>query len=323
MTIPGLSSGDLDLLRRLTIVTILGFLFAAGFVHLRDVYSHKFFDVTGRAVWIWPRIDITRGNPVVFFATRDFDLPANRYYTHVKVAADPEYTLYFNGREIAGRRFGDDRTLDVYDLTQLARTGRNRIVVAVRATRGVGGLLASVDISPETANLVVTDAAWNIAMRWSPELLDRDLPGMRKPMVIGEPPAGKWNYLRPRTAAIEPPPSGVRMPGGSFPYVATMPVVKVVNGTAIVTSQQEPATAFDFGDIDARLRVVRAGAVNLPQLVEVRFANTREELGYVEGGVRTYAFAPGERLVVDPETRRFRYVGIYRSAATADALLNR
>src|SRR5690242_10147048 len=105
---PGVHSiqrDDLDLMKRLTIVIILGFLFVAAFTHLDRVYSQKFFDVTGRAEWIWPKVQLSRDVPVAFFATRDLDLPANRYYTKIKVAGDPEYTLYFNGQEIGGRRF--------------------------------------------------------------------------------------------------------------------------------------------------------------------------------------------------------------------------
>src|ERR1041385_4681594 len=96
-------SEDRDLMRRLTIVLVLGLLFFAAFVHLDRLYSQKFFDVTGTALWIWPGRQLSRAVPVAFFAARDFDLPANRYYTKIKVAGDPEYTLYFNGQEIGGR----------------------------------------------------------------------------------------------------------------------------------------------------------------------------------------------------------------------------
>jgi hypothetical protein len=39
------------------------------------------------------------------------------------------------------------------------KTGRNRIVIAVRAPQGAGGLIASIDIGPEVANWVVTDGS--------------------------------------------------------------------------------------------------------------------------------------------------------------------
>ena len=139
---------------RLAIATLGLFLFIAAFHRLNLLYSHKFFDVTGRAQWIWPQLRVAANVPVAFFATRDFDLPKNRYFTRIKIAGDPQYTLYFNGREVGGRRTADDMALDVYDVSTLARDGRNRIVVAVRSANGVGGLLASVDITPEYQNMV-------------------------------------------------------------------------------------------------------------------------------------------------------------------------
>src|SRR5436190_21312322 len=216
---------DRDLVRRLTIAIAIGFLFVAAFVRLNLVYGRKFFDVSGPARWIWPPVDISRQLPVTFFATRDFDLPANRYYTKIKVVGDPEYTLYFNGKEIGGRRVGDESVLDVYDVTPLAKTGRNRIVVAVRATEGVGGLLAALDISPETENYVVTDASWKVATSWRPELITRDVPGMKHPMILGAPPIGRWNYLKPRPAALEVPPVATLQPVGSWYFRGALPEV--------------------------------------------------------------------------------------------------
>src|SRR2546421_3451156 len=149
-----MSAADSNDIRRWTIVLIAGFLFVAAFTQLNAVYGHKFFDVTGRAKWIWPRVEMSSEIPVAFFATRDFELPKNRYYTHIKIAADPEYTLYLNGREIASRRATESGALDVYDVGAFARDGRNRIVIAVRSVKGVGGLLVAVDLAPETENYI-------------------------------------------------------------------------------------------------------------------------------------------------------------------------
>ena len=49
---------------------------------------------------------MSANEPVAFFAAREFTLPPNRVYTRLKVLGDPEYTLYVNGREIAGRLVG-------------------------------------------------------------------------------------------------------------------------------------------------------------------------------------------------------------------------
>jgi len=316
---------DRELLRRLTIAIAVGFLFVAAFVRLNLVYGRKFFDVSGPAKWIWPRVDISSELPVTFFATRDFDLPADRYYTKLKVIGDPEYTLYFNGQEIAGRRVGvlnvEENVLDVYDVTQLAKTGRNRIVVAVRATQGVGGLLAAVDISPETENFVVSDTSWKVAMFWRPEIITHDVPGMQRPMVIGAPPIGRWNYLQPRAAALEVPPTTSVQPLTSWWFRGALPEVQVINGVAVRGDKHVRAWAYDFGKImSGRIRLTRSSMIG-GDVIDVRFTGTKEQLLPVEGELRSFCFAPGERTVTDPEVRLFRYVAVYERQATAEALV--
>ncbi|HEX3108985.1 MAG TPA: hypothetical protein VHU41_07810 [Thermoanaerobaculia bacterium] len=319
----GIPRNDRELLVRLTIVIVLGFLFVAAFVRLDLVYSRKFFDVSGPARWIWPNVDISQELPVTFFATRDFDLPANRYYTKIKVAGDPQYTLYFNGREIAGRRLNGESALDVYDVTQLAKTGRNRIVIAVRATQGVGGLLAAVDISPETENYIVTDTSWKVATSWRPDLISRDVPGMRRPRVIGTPPIGRWNYLKPQPAALEVPPSETAQPVGSWYFRGALPEVQVIEGVAVRGSKYTRAWAYDFGKImSGRIRLTRSTMIG-GDVIDVRLTGTKEQLLPVEGDLHSFCFAPGERTVTDPEVHPFRYVAIYERPATPEALINK
>ncbi|HEY2093588.1 MAG TPA: hypothetical protein VGJ81_17070 [Thermoanaerobaculia bacterium] len=312
---------DFELIRRLTIVIVLGFLFVAAFVRLNLVYGRKFFDVSGPARWIWPKVEISDELPVTFFATRDFDLPANRYYTKIKVAGDPQYTLYFNGREIAGRRVGDESALDVYDVTQLAKTGRNRIVIAVRATQGVGGLLAALDISPEAENYVVTDASWKVATSWRPELIARDVSGMQHPRVIGTPPIGRWNYLKPRPVPLEVPPMATVVPIGSWYFRGALPEVQVIEGVAVRGSKYTRAWAYDFGKImSGRIRLTRTTMIG-GDVIDVRLTGTKEQLLPVEGDLHSFCFAPGERTVTDPEERLFRYVAIYERPATPEAVI--
>lgn len=315
------SNNDRDLIRRLTIVILLGFLFTAGFTHLNRVYGHKFYDVTGRAEWIWARQELSREIPVAFFAARDFDLPPNRYYTHIKVAGDPEYTLYFNGRTIGGRRFGDQPALDVYDVSELARTGRNRIVIAARSTNGVGGVIAAVDIAPEVANYVVTDGGWKIFRTWSPEIPVRDPAVAEPPILFGQPPMGRWNYLARLPAAIAPEAHAVLRPVQEFRLIGQVPKVKIRSGVAVAGVDRVRATAFDFGRIiDGRVRLTLTYDSAVPHEVNVRFANTADELPTVEGGVTPFVFAGRERTIVDPETRHFRYVMVYGGQATAEVV---
>src|SRR3954466_14371160 len=89
--------------RRLGIIAAAALIITFSLSRLWTLYAHKFYDVTGGAQWIWAPHQLSRNLPVAFFATREFDLPPNRYFTHVKIAGDPEYTLWFNGTEIGGR----------------------------------------------------------------------------------------------------------------------------------------------------------------------------------------------------------------------------
>jgi len=311
---------DSNEIRRWTIAIVLSFLFAAAFTRLEAVYAHKFFDITGRAQWIWPRVEMASENPVVFFATRDFDLPATRYYTHIKIAADPEYTLYLNGRELASKRMTEASALDVYDVTSLAHDGRNRIVVAVRSVKGAGGLLVAVDLSPETENFIVTDQSWKISRVWSPALLQSDLKSMEKPVEIGEPPVGRWNYLVPRDAPIATAATTVVPAQTTFTAKTRLPEVKVVSGTPIASTRAVRAFGYDFGWLDGQARLVRTRDLALCQVIDIRYANAKEELLMVEGKTHAIVFAPGESVVVDPETRHFRWIGVYGRPVTAQVV---
>jgi hypothetical protein len=318
-----MSAADSNEIRRWTIVIVLAFLFFAAFTQLNAVYGHKFYDITGHAKWIWPRVEMSSEIPVAFFATRDFDVPPTHYYAHIKIACDPEYTLYLNGREIASRRLTDASALDVYDVSALVHDGRNRIVVAVRSVKGVGGLLVAVDLAPETENYVVTDRAWKLSRSWDPSLLQRDDRGMEVPIEVGEPPLGRWNYLQPRDAVIESGAIAVAEPHAMFRAKTRLPEIKVVGGTAIGSTRPVRVDGYDFGWLDGHVRIVRDRDINLCQVLEIRYANAKEELLAVEGKTASIVFAPGESMVVDPETRHFRWIGVYGRPARADVIINK
>jgi hypothetical protein len=301
-----------DLLRRLGIVAAAVFLFTAAFSTLHSTYAQKFYDVTGHAQWIWASHRMSDDVPVAFYAARDFDLPDKRYFTHLKVLGDPEYTVYLNGAEIAARHVGEERTLDLYDVSQLVKTGRNRIVIAVRAPRGVGGLLASIDIAPEVANWVVTDGSWKIYRKWTPRLLQRDLPIAARPIVVGEPPIGRWNYLTVVRQELEQPVKEVLQPIGVFEQMGRVPKIETRSGVAVAGVETQRATAFDFGPAShgrVRLTIVPNRASS--QLVNVRFANELEELGQTDWGLRPLILAPGESVITTPEPHAFRYVMVF------------
>lgn len=309
-------------MKRLTIVLAFIFVFTAAFSTLNRVYSQKFLATTGGAQWIWAQHRMSSNEPVAFFAARDFLLPAKRYYTRLKIAADPEYELFVNGSQIAGRPGGVQPSLDLYDISGLVRTGRNRIVVAVRAPQGVGGLLASIDIAPETQNWIVSDGTWTIYRRWSPELLVRDVAGLfsEPPMVVGPPPIGRWNYLGITARPLEPPPAKTLPPRDAFSMLAYLPAIRTRSGVAVAVADRKRATAFDFGFTHGRVRLTRDAAVGVSRTVNVRFANIRPELGMIDFNLRPIVFAPGELTVTTTEPHSFRYVMVFGRGVRAEVM---
>lgn len=308
--------------RRLAIVAASVVIITFSLSRLWLLYAHKFYDVTGRAQWIWARHQLSRNIPVAFFATREFDLPPNRYFTKVKIAGDPEYTLWFNGTEIGGRKVGDARALDVYDVTPIARTSANRMVIGVRSRDGVGGIIASVDIAPDYQNVVVTDEKWHIVRRWMDDLMVRDPEpaAMAPPMRIGRPPIGRWNYLARQEGKRAGPPQRVIAPRETFDIKAALARVDVRAGVAVTVVDPKRATVFDFGPTTGRVRLTLRYVSGVAHAINVRFANERSELFEIEGPVEPFVFAAGEQTIVDPVERRFRYVMVYGSEAGAEVL---
>jgi len=309
-------------MRRLTLVLLFLFAFTAAFSGLDRVYSQKFLDVTGRAQWIWARQPMSANDPVAFFAARNFTLPEKRVYARLKVIGDPEYTLYVNGREVAGRRLqSDQRELDLYDISELVHTGANRIVITVRAPQGVGGLLASLDIAPETENWVVTDASWRIYRRWRPEILVHDVDAdWETPVLFGEPPIGRWNYLPLARRAPDVPPSKTLAPHQAFPVIGYIPAIRTRAGIAIAVPERGRATAFDFGFTRGRVRLVVDSDRYASRAFNVRYANIRPELGLIDWSFRPVVFAPGEHVVTTPDVHNFRYVMVFGKNVRAEVV---
>lgn len=309
-------------MKRLTIVLAFVFVFTAAFHYLLNVYSQKFYDSTAPAHWIWAHQSMSANAPLAFFAAREITLPPNRVYTRLKILGDPEYTLYVNGREVAGRRVGeDDRTLDYYDLSDIVQTGRNRIVVAVRAPQSVGGLLAAIDIAPETQNWIVTDRAWKIYRAWDPLILQYDIAGQWEPaMIVGEPPIGRWNYLEIAKRDRAVPPVKTIEPRNGFPVNAKLPAISTRGGIAVAVATPAKATAFDFGHAEGRVRVTIERDRGFSRLVPMRFANVPGELGLIEWNIRPIVFAPGEREVTTPEKHGFRYALAFAQDVHVDVL---
>lgn len=309
-------------MRRLTIALLALFGLVAAFSRLDLIYSSKFLDVTGRAEWIWPQHRLSLNVPVAFFATRNFDLPPNRRFTRIKVFADPEYTLYFNGSEVAARRVGEESTLDVYDVSKLARDRGNRIVIGARSPNGVGGVIASVDVSGEYQNIVPTGREWTIVREWRDDLLLRDPPAQFRsaPMQLGRPPIGRWNYLTARNGTFAAPAQRILQPQSTTRFKTAIPTVEDRSGVLIAVPRPISATAYDFGPTGGRARFTIDYDNGASRAIQVRFANTASELRSIEGPVEPFVFAAGERTVTDPQERRFRYVMVYGSQASVVVL---
>ena len=304
-------------MRRLAIAVFAILVFVAAFDRLYLLYAHKFFDTTGRSQWIWAQHQISRNIPVAFFATRDFNLPANRRFTRIKIAVDPEYTLYFNDVLIGGRRVRKEPTLDVYDVSKLARDQGNRIVIAARSANGVGGVLASIDVTDEYKNIVPTGSDWKIVRAWHEDLLVRDAPQwVTAPMLIGRPPVGRWNFLSPQPGAFATPLQKVVQARSVFRLKTAIPEVRDVSGVPVVVPQPIAATVYDFGFTRGHAQLTTTYDNRVARAVRVRFANDRSELQSVEGPIDEFVFAAGETAITDPEARSFRYVMVYGGQAT-------
>jgi hypothetical protein len=317
-----ISEADLRLMRRAAVVLAAIFIFVFAFSRLEWLFGRKFYDVTGAATWIWPKHEISRDIPVAFFATKEFDLAPNRSFTRVKILGDPEYTLYFNGTEVGGRRVGDDRALDVYDVSKLARDKRNRMVVAVRSANGVGGLIAAIDETDDFKNAIVTGKDWHIVRSWASDLLIRDPPPteIETPMLLGRPPERRWNYLELRPGVPAHPITRVVAQRETFLLKTALADVNVIEGVAVRVKRPARATVYDFGPVAGRLRLTSTYFSGAARVVNVRFANTPAELGAVEGSVDHFVFAAGEKQIIDPEERHFRYAMVFSGQATAEVV---
>jgi hypothetical protein len=314
---------DRILIRRLLIIAASVFVIVGAFSRLELLYSHKFFDNTGRAQWIWQQNRFVQGDPAAFFATKDFDLPPNRAFTRIKMLGDPEYTLYFNGVAVGGRHVGDDNeALDTYDVSALARDKHNRMVVAVRSANGVGGLIAAIDLTAEFGNFIVTGGDWHIVRRWRDDLLIRDPAAaeITLPKLLGRPPARRWNYLAQRDAKPFARIERVIEPREASAFETALAEIAVIGGTAVTVSRKTHATAYDFGPTSGRARLKISDPGNAARKVTLRFANEPSELNAVEGAVEQFVFAAGERTIVDEETRHFRYVSVYGTPVRVDLL---
>lgn len=282
---------------------------AASILAIAAFYEKKFSRTTGHAVWLWSDHRIAADLPEAFFLVREFDLPAAPQFVRIRVAADPEYTLWFNGVEIGGRA-SDGRQLDAFELTEFARPKGNRVVLAIRSPRGVGGVLAAVDLGAMVQSWLVTDDRWRIYPSWSDALLrpgPLSLP-YGEPRVLGAPPFGRWNYPRDRDGDRYASRTVFHYPRSAERFEAWLPRIEVKSGVAVAGRVTADATAFDFGGIVGRpaIRVTPGDTRAIP----IRFATRAEDLRR-EGPIASLVVGAGEREVTSAQARAFRFLVVY------------
>ncbi|HVR42778.1 MAG TPA: hypothetical protein VMS56_04970 [Thermoanaerobaculia bacterium] len=303
------------MLLRWAAASLVLLLVAAFLVAMTRFYTDKFHRTTGEASWLWSTHRIAADTPEAFFLARELDLPPAREFVRIRVAAEPEYTLWFNGVEVGGG-MSDGTRLWSWDVSGLAREGRNRVVIAVRSPRGVGGVLATVDLGPMRRNWLVTDRRWKLYTRWSEALIaqpDPTLP-VEQPRVLGRPPFGRWNYPEEQPGI----PYGSRReflhPEQVIDFASSLPKIEVKSGVAVAGRIEAIARAFDFGPVSGRaaLRV----APGPRRAIAIRYASRPDELAG-EGAVESLVVGEGEREVVTPQRRTFRYLVVYDEPAEA------
>ena len=181
--------------------------------------------------------------------------------------------------------------------------------------------LASVDITPEYQNMVPSGSEWTIVRRWGNDLPLRDPPRIWRssPMLLGRPPARRWNFLSARPGKFMRPAQRIVAARQVFRVHTALPVIDILGGVAVVGSRPMEAAVFDFGPVAGRLRLTN-GFDGVTRAVKVRFANDRAEFQTIEGSVESFVFAPGERTIVDPQERRFRYAMVYGGNAAIDVV---
>jgi len=283
-------------------------IFALG-ASVHRAYSLKLSNFLGPAEWIWIPRTSNEPSPIVFFAARSFAVPADREFVRISLSAHPEYELYVNGRLIGGAREMADSDLHRYELADFTRVGLNRIVVAVRSPKGVGGLIAGIDFGVSRRNLVVTDGSWVIFDRWNDSILggNPEFPAI-DPDILGRPPFGRWTLseLHDRTALDSK--WEIQTPLARFGVDSRLPDIRVVSGVAVAGAVPMKAEVFDFGPVYGRLKLVPKELDD--RLIRVRFVSTPEELEH-EGAAEELVLARGEESVVEPEERHLRYVAVY------------
>ncbi len=264
----------------------------------RDVRA-KGHAVAG-AEWIWSPEELPRGpRPTSFFAARDFYLPSVPDQARLLIVADEEYRLTLNGRFLGGNRYWLGMPMDRFDVSEVLRTGSNRIVVQLRSERGGGGLLASlssVEADGGGKTLLQTDTSWVILPRVSLAEIRgwRPLQAGEKPRSWGRAPVGRWGI--PQIGPQRQLPALLEAPAALPPK----------------TTEASPSVPADLL-LDWGRPVI--GYLNLelaegsPRLGKIVYAD-HETFSVEDSRAVAVVLGPGETRWRDARPQRFRYARV-------------
>ncbi len=173
------------------------------------------------ACWIWaPGVDRS-GEPIAFFAVRDFELDEDQP-GWISIVADESYVLFVNGLRVGSGSYRPNAPADLYEVSAYLDAGWNRIAVELRSRRGAGGLLASLRLGEPGRAVLRSDRDWRIFRRYAPGILKGwPLAGGERAQGWQRPPTGRWRLRR--ASAARPQPS---VPW-EFPPVRQLPAPRV------------------------------------------------------------------------------------------------
>ncbi len=175
---------------------------------LRGQFRHELYHLTGEASWMWVTGDVAEKRPVAGIFVRDFSLADRPRQAVAKICGDPQYTLWINGHLVLVGHNRPGFRLDVVQVTDLVRPGRNVIAVEAGSPTSVGGVLFALDLEPGPEGLragdlrgrsvIVSGPDWKVFTRWMPGIFDRAVSGGGLPWIWGRPPDHPWSYPVPR-----------------------------------------------------------------------------------------------------------------------------
>ena len=262
----------------------------------------------GEARWLWAAGDRADTSPAAFFLVREFDLPSVPDEARLVSCGDEEFSLFLNGEWVAAGRFRPGVPADVREVAGLLRPGRNRLVVELRSSHGIGGFAARLE-DGEGRTLLYSDRRWLVVGD------DRGLFGEGPwagravtPLDWGPSPVGRWG--RPEPGPAEPPLSRPRrellaprfsgVPPGSWEATPPEPRWWEPLGQRVVFDWGEPVEGFlavEFASDRGGARALVAFAESLSDEVRPR-------------ADRLFVLPPGRNHWYDVEPQRFRYATV-------------